>query len=63
MAMARLLIAEKQKTWYDPFMHASDEAQADRRCPGRDAAAYAGLGRMTKKFAPNNFCANSSVTR
>src|SRR5208337_2808667 len=40
----------------DPFMRSSDEAQTDRRRLGRDAAAYAGLGRMTKKFARNNIC-------
>src|SRR5271166_881579 len=37
-------------------MRSSDEAQTDRRRLGRDAAAYAGLGRMTKKFARNNIC-------
>jgi hypothetical protein len=43
------LIAEKQKTRYDPFMRTSDEAQADRRRRRRHAAFCAERGGMMKK--------------
>jgi hypothetical protein len=50
MAMARLLIAGKQKYRYDPFVQALDKAQADRRRLGRDAVACPAMGRMAKKI-------------
>jgi hypothetical protein len=61
-SMARPLVAEKQKYRYDPFVRASDEAQADRHRLKRDAARYAGMGRMTKTRREKDFLANSSVT-
>jgi len=52
--MARLLIAEKQKCRYDPFVRALQRKRVDGVLK-RDAAACPGMGRITKKIAKRIF--------
>jgi hypothetical protein len=43
---ARLLIAKKQKTRYDPFMRTPDIAQGPDAVPDGTPPFYAGMGRI-----------------